>query len=194
MNTTISISDERVREFVIAGHGNLARIQQMLDETPALLDMKYQWGENDWESAIQAAAHLGNVAVVEYLLSKGALLEICTAAMLGRRADIESLLAANGSLIKQNGAHGISILAHSALNGDVELFSYLLSQGAEGGISYALHNAVASGHLELAKWILENTSPALTWKNFEGKTILALAIDEGNQELQDLLRSHGAIS
>jgi ankyrin repeat protein len=102
------------------------------------------------------------------------------------------MLARDKSLIKQTGAHGIPILAHSAFNGDVELFSYLLSQGAESGISYALHNAVISGHVKLAKWILENTNPDLTWKNFEGKTILAVAMEQGEQELQDLLRLHGA--
>jgi hypothetical protein len=52
---------------------------------------------------------------------------------------------------------------------------------------------VASGHVGLAKWILENTSPDLTWKNFGGETILTVAIEQGNQELQDLLRSHDAL-
>ena len=192
MGTRTSIPVETVREFVIAGHGNLARVQQLLDEMPELLNMSYEWGENDRESAIQAASHIGNVAVAEYLLSKGAELAIYTAAMLGRKAEIESLLATNKSLIKKTGAHGISILANAALNGDVDLFSYLISQGAEGGISYALHNAVVSGHVELAKWILENTDPDLSWKNFEGKTILSVASEQGEKELQDLLRSHGA--
>ena len=194
MDKTVAIPPEMIREYVIAGHGNLPRVEEMLEKTPELLNVKYQWGENDWESAIQAAAHVGSVSVAEYLLSRGAPLEICTAAMLGRKADIESLLAADASLIKQNGAHGIPLLAHSAFNGDVGLFSYLKSLGAEAGVSYALHNAVASEHVELAKWILENTRPDLTWKNFEGKTILAVAIEQGNQELQELLHSHRTVS
>jgi uncharacterized protein len=194
MNETVSIPVETVQEFVIAGHGNLERVKEMLDEMPSLLNMSYEWDENNWESAIQAASHLGIVPVAEYLLSRGAPLEICTAAMLGRKAEIESLLVTDAALIKQTGAHGISILAHAAFNGDVELFSYLISRGAEGGIAEALHNAVVSGHIELAKWILENTSPDLAWKNFEEKTILTVVIEQGNQELQDLLRSHGALS
>lgn len=192
MNINNPISTETIREFVIAGHGNLSRTQAMLDETPELLNVKYQWGENDWESAIQAAAHVGSVSVAEYLLSKGAPLEICTAAMLGKRAEIESLLAADSTLIQQNGAHGIPLLAHSAFNGNVDLFSFLMSRGAHSGISFALHNAVASEHAELVKWILENTKPDLAWKNFQEKTSLAVAIEQGNQELEDLLRSKGA--
>lgn len=191
---TYPISPETVREFVIAGHGNLARVQEMLIENPAFLNVKYQWGENDWESAIQAAAHVGSVSVAEYLLSEGAPLEICTAAMLGRRTEIKSMLAADASLIQQNGAHGIPLLAHSAFSGDIDLFSFLLLRGAHSGISFALHNAVASEHVELAKWILDHTKPDLAWKNFQEKTILAVAIEQGNQELQDLLRSHGALT
>ena len=42
-----SIPPETIREFVIAGHGNLPRVREMLDEMPALLNEKYQWGEND---------------------------------------------------------------------------------------------------------------------------------------------------
>ena len=170
MNTNSPISSQAIREFVIAGHGNLPRVREMLDETPKLLNVKYPWGENDWESAIQAAAHLGSVSVAEYLLSRGAPLEICTAAMLGRRAEIESLLTTAVTLIQQNGAHGIPLLAHSAFNGDIDLFSFLMSRGARSGISFALHNAVASEHAELAKWILDNTKPDLAWKNFQEKT------------------------
>jgi ankyrin repeat protein len=193
MEPTTSIPVEVVREFVIAGHGNLPRLQQMLEETPSLLNVKYQWGENDWESAIQAAAHVGNVRAAEFLLSKGAPLEICTAAMLGRRAVVDSLLDTDESLIKQTGAHRIPLLPHAAFNGNVELFSYLVSRGAQEGVSYALHNAVASGHVGLAKWILENANPDLNWKNYEEKTILTVARERGNQELQDLLRAHGAV-
>lgn len=193
MPQTASSPVDIIREFVIAGHGNLTRVQQMLDEMPSLLNTEYQWGENDWESAIQAASHVGNTAVAEYLLSKGAPLKIYTAAMLGRKADVDSLLATDESLIKQTGAHGIPILAHSAFNGDVELFSYLVSRGAMEGIPYALHNAVASGRVGLAKWILENMNPDLNWKNFEEKSVLTVAIERGNQELQDLLRARGAV-
>jgi hypothetical protein len=45
----------------------------------------------------------------------------------------------------------------------------------------------------LAKWILENANPDLNWKNYEEKTILTVARERGNQELQDLLRAHGAV-
>ncbi len=40
-------------------------------------------------TAIQAAAHTGQRAIAEYLLAKGARLEVCTAAMLGDVAEVE---------------------------------------------------------------------------------------------------------
>ena len=83
---------DQLREFVIAGHGDLHKVQAMLADCPTLLNATYEWKENDTETAIQAAAHVGNVAVAEFLLAQGAPLEICTAAMLGRIPDVDQLL------------------------------------------------------------------------------------------------------
>ena len=74
-----------VRKFVIAGHGDLDKVKALLAETPQLLQAAYPWQENDTETALQGAAQVGNVAVAEFLLSQGAPLDICTAAMLGER-------------------------------------------------------------------------------------------------------------
>jgi small subunit ribosomal protein S3 len=85
-------SHDQIRDFVIAGHSNLQKTQAMLAEYPTLLNVAYKWKENDLETAIQGAAHVGNVAIAEFLLTRGAPLEICTAAMLGRKKDVEHLL------------------------------------------------------------------------------------------------------
>ncbi len=104
------VSSDLVREFVIAGHGSLEKVREMLARDPQLLSAANEWSPGDRESAIQAAAHVGSVNVAEYLLSQGAPLEICTAAMLGRRQEIERMLAAEPSLIRAKGAHGIPLL------------------------------------------------------------------------------------
>ncbi len=85
-------STEQIREFVIAGHGNLDKVKQMLAENPQLLNASYQWNDNDRETAIQAAAQVGNAQVARYLIDKGAPLEICTAATLGQRDEVERRL------------------------------------------------------------------------------------------------------
>jgi ankyrin repeat protein len=183
---------EQIREFVLAGHGNLARVKEMLAEAPALLNAAYQWREDDYETALQAAAHVGNRAIAEYLLAQGAPLDICTAAMLGRQAEVERLVAGNSAQIDAAGAHGIALLTHAALSGDLALVQWLFAHGARAGASAALFNAVNLENAELAGWLLRNGDPDLGWKNYEGKTALMVATERGLEPIAQLLREHGA--
>ena len=183
---------EQIRDFVVAGHGNLPRVRELLTECPALLNERYQWGENDSETAIQAAAQVGSVAVVEYLLAQGAPLEICTAAMLGRMTDVKQMLDQDPGLIKARGAHGIWLMSHAALGNNLPLAKMLFERGAVEGMSLALGNAVTHGHYEMARWLIENGHPDLTWKNFEGKSLLTLAGERGDKAMLALLREHGS--
>jgi ankyrin repeat protein len=179
---------DQIREFVIAGHGNLPVVRAMLDENPALLNLAQAWSETDNETAIQAAAHVGARHVAEFLLAQGAPLTIPTAAMLGRAGDVQRLLAEEPARITERGAHGIALLAHAALSGEVELIALLHRRGATEGASYALGNAVALGHLEAARWLLANAKPDLTWKNYQGKTPLEMASESGNEAMVALLK------
>jgi ankyrin repeat protein len=183
---------EQIRDFVVAGHGNLPRVRELLAECPGLLNERYQWAENDSETAIQAAAQAGSIAVVEYLLAQGAPLEICTAAMLGRIVDVRQMLDKDPSLIKARGAHGISLMAHAALSNNLPLAKMLFKRGANEGMPLALGNAVTHGHFEMASWIIENGHPDLNWKNFEGKSLLTLANERGDEAMLTLLREHGS--
>lgn len=185
-------STELVRDFVIAGHGDLEKVKAMLSAHPELLNAAYEWKANDHETAIQAAAHVGNTAMAEYLLSRGAPLEICTAAMLGRKDEVERLLETNPAGVHAAGAHGIPLLAHAALSGNVALVKGLFERGAREGVSSALHNAVIMGHEHAARWLLEHARPDLAWTNFQGKTVLAVALEHGLEPLARLLREHGA--
>src|SRR5512133_1087450 len=154
-----TLPNEQIRDFVIAGHGNLPRIREMLMETPELLNACYQWAEDDCATAIQAAAQAGSVNVAEYLLAHGAPLDICTAAMLGRKDAVEQMLDQDPSLINAKGAHGISLMAHAAWSNNVELAKMLFERGATLGMSHALGNAVMKGDVRMARWIIENGHP-----------------------------------
>ena len=189
---TNRFSDEQLREFVIAGHWNLLQVKEMLAEFPEILNVSYQWGEDDWETAIQGAAHVGSVQVAEFLLAQGAPLDICTAAMLGRQPDVERMLAENPALINAHGAHGIPLMAHAALSGNVHLAQVLLEHGAYNEFSFALSNAVSKGYLGMARWLLENGNPDLSWKNHEGKDVLTIAIERGDDAIIALLRDFGS--
>jgi ankyrin repeat protein len=180
-----------VREFVIAGHGNLEKVRKMLAEKPDLLNAAYAWTETDHETAIQGAAQVGSVPVATYLLEKGAPLEICTAAMLGRKEEVEKRIREDRKNINSTGAHGIPLLPHVAWSGDLELVQYLFRNGAKTGSSSALHNAVTRGYYDLVVWLVENASPHLNSKNFQGKTPLSVAIETKQETLTQLLRERG---
>ena len=53
MRTEECITTELVREFVMAAHGDLEKVQELLAESPILLHASYNWGGSDWESALE---------------------------------------------------------------------------------------------------------------------------------------------
>lgn len=187
------LTPDRIRGFVIAGHGDLETVKAMLAASPELLNTPFEWRPGDFETAIQGAAHVGQPAIAEYLLAQGAPLELCTAAMLGRRADVERLLAAHPDGASAVGAHGIPLLAHAALSGDAELVADLWARGARAGASMALHHAARLGHAGLVRWLLDHADPDLGWRDFQGKTALESAMGRGDDAMATLLRAHGAV-
>lgn len=190
--TNTPLSNDIVREFVIAGHGNLEKVRKMLEENPELLNASYAWSETDHETAIQGAAQVGNVPLATYLLERGAPLEICTAAMLGRRGEVERRrIRDKPDNINSKGAHGIPLLPHAAWSGDLELVQFLFRNGAKTGSSSALHNAVTRGYYDLVVWLVKNASPDLNSKNFHGKSPLSVAIERKQETIAQLLRERG---
>lgn len=183
-------SPEAIREFVLAGHGNLGKVQTLLAGDPSLLNAAHVWGENDTETATQAAAHVGNRAIAEYLLAQGAPLEICTAASLGLKESLEQMLAQDPSLIQASGAHAIPLLSHAAFSADAGLVEMLYQRGAHQGASMALSFAVMKGYTDVAAWLIDNANPDLSFKNYQGKTLLEQAEATANQAMVDLVRRY----
>jgi uncharacterized protein len=186
-------STEQIREFVIAGHGNIEKVRQMLAENPKLLNASYRWNENDTETAIQAAAQVGNVNIAEFLLKQGAPLEICTAAMLGMRDYVERRLSANPLDVDAKGAHGIPLLPHAVWSDNLPLVQRVFERGAKSGATLALHNAVSKGNYEIVEWLVDNAGPDLRAKNFQGKTMVTVATERQYDRIVALLKNHGAI-
>ena len=184
------LTPEQIRDFIVAAHGNLPRVREMLTRHPRLLNARHYWTPDDSETAIQAAAQTGSTTVAEYLLARGATLEITTAAFLGRKADVERMLAEDPGLIDAKGAHGITLLPHVAMSGNLELARMLYERGAKSGASLALGNAVMKGDTRMTRWLLDSAKPDLTWKNYEGKSLLTIAKETGKQEMLDLLAEY----
>lgn len=120
-----------VKEFVVAGHGKLDRVKEMLAEYPNLLYCRYDWGNGDFEEAIEGAGHLGNKEIARYLIEKGARPNIYVLTMLGETAIVRSIIDKYPSLLNGKGPHGFTLLHHATKGGDdaKELLEYFKEKG-----------------------------------------------------------------
>lgn len=107
------IKPEIVKEFVGAGHGKFDRTKEMLAEMPSLLNATWDWGGGDFETAIGGAGHMGNREIAEFLISKGARMDIFVAAMLGKLEIVRAMITTYPDLKSARGPHGISLLTHA---------------------------------------------------------------------------------
>ncbi len=106
-----------VQDFVIFAHGDLDNVKVVLDKYPAVLNATMDWGGGDWESAMGGASHMGRRDIAEYLIEKGARVDVFAAAMLGHLDAVKALLAARPKLIDSKGPHGIPLIAHAKAGG-----------------------------------------------------------------------------
>src|SRR6476620_8916087 len=82
---------ETVKEFVIAGHGKPDEVKQMLEDFPNLLYCRYDWGNGDFEEAIEGAGHVGNKEIARYLIAQGARPNLFVLTMLGETEMVKSV-------------------------------------------------------------------------------------------------------
>lgn len=107
-----------VAEFVLKAHGDLDVVKRLLEQEPELLNAAWDWGGGDWETGLGAAAHVGRRDIAEYLLERGARMDVFAAAMLGETDVVRAMLAAQPSLHDALGPHGIPLIAHAEAGGE----------------------------------------------------------------------------
>jgi ankyrin repeat protein len=181
-----ALNIDLIAEFVQVSHGDFGRVRELLAQYPDLVNATAPWQE----TPIQAAAHVGNRVIAEYLLTAGAPLDICTAAMLGQRDRVADMLQADPGLAHATGAHGIPLLFYPALTGDIPIAELLLSHGAEinagAGGNTPLHAAAMVGHPDLVRWLLDHGADPRAG-NYDDKTPQEVAQQNGHEEVASLL-------
>lgn len=181
-----------VDNFVTAAHSDLATVKALLTEHPVLAQARAKWDE----SGLEAAAHTGQVEIAKFLLAQGAVLDICTAAMLGMADRVQAFLDADPGLARATGAHGVPVMFYSAIGGHRPVAEALYSHGADvnagEGSNTALHGAALFGRIEMAAWLLDRGAN-VNARDFRGRTPLGVAADAGHAELVELLKVRAGI-
>jgi hypothetical protein len=121
-----------VQEWVTVAHSNFERVQTLYTQEPRLLNVSWDWGGGDFETALEAAGHVGNRDIATFLLEKGARMNMFCAAMLGQLDLVKSTLDAFPGLKTSGGPHGLKLKHHAAKGGEQAkaVLDYLESIGA----------------------------------------------------------------
>jgi hypothetical protein len=128
----VALNSDMVNEFVRVAHADLKRVQELLEQEPALVNAAWDWGGGDWETGLGAAAHMGRADIANFLLSKGARLDLFVAAMLGKLEIVKAAVADDPDIINVKGPHGIPLIAHAKVGGEAaaEVLQFLESKVA----------------------------------------------------------------
>jgi hypothetical protein len=123
------INRTMAQDFVIYAHSSLEMTTKLLDREPGLLNAAIDWGGGDWETALGGASHMGKKDIVQFLIGRGARVDLFCATMLGKTEIVKSLLQMQPTLIDAKGPHGFSLHFHAQVGGDEakETLDYLQS-------------------------------------------------------------------
>jgi ankyrin repeat protein len=145
-----------VNRFASVAHVDFEKVKQLHKEHPGLLNTRASWDE----MAIEAASHMGQFAMAEWLAEQGCPVSCCTAVLLGRGDLVKRHLAADRRVVRERGAHDIAILAYTAYAREqTGIAEQLLKAGADIhgralGVT-ALHLAAGKGYMDLAALLVE---------------------------------------
>lgn len=120
---------EQVKEFVRLGHFDLAGVTQMLTERPGIIHSTHDWGGGDFETALGGASHMGRKDIAQLLISKGARIDIFTAAMMNKVEVVKHMIESFPEAINCKGPHTITLLMHAQKGEAKEVIEFLNSKG-----------------------------------------------------------------
>jgi ankyrin repeat protein len=174
-----------VDECVGNAHGNLARVRELIDQHPQLVDVRATWNE----TPIEAATQMGNRPIIDFLLQRGAPVDFFTACVLGDGERARAELAADPARAQARGVHGLPSLYFAAIGGNREVAELLLAAGAgvneRSEAAAPIHGAVMGGDPEMVRLLLSRgADPSLP--DFEGRGGRQLALDLERPELARL--------
>lgn len=175
-----------VDELVGNCHGNLVRVEQILDEHPDLINVSATWKE----TPIEAATQMGNRAIIAHLVEKGAPVDFFTALVLAQLGRVRADLAADPGLAQSRGVHDLPALYFAAIGGSVAAADLLLEAGADvnakAEAAAPIHGAVMGGNPEMVRFLIESGAD-VSLPDYKGRDARSLAAEMGRGELAKLI-------
>ncbi|MGW9686314.1 hypothetical protein [Flagellimonas sp. 2504JD1-5] len=120
---------ELILEFVFAAHRSLEETKKILDKYPLLLNCTSQFKKGDFETAVGGASHMGRKDIADFLVSRGARLDIFNYAFLGCDDFIKKWVTDYPNFLNAPGPHGFTLLHHAEVGERKELAAWLKSKG-----------------------------------------------------------------
>ena len=174
-----------VDELVGNAHGNLARVQELLDAHPAALKLRATWNE----SAVEAATQMGNKPILELLIARGAPVDFFTACVIGDLEQVAAELKTDPARASARGVHDLPALYFAAIGGSRAIAERLLAAGADinarADAAAPIHGAVMGGETEMVRLLLEQGADP-TLPDYQGRNARRLAEDIGRRDLAEL--------
>jgi uncharacterized protein len=179
------LEESIVEECVGSAHGDLDKVRELVERHPGLVNARAPWNE----TPIEAAAQLGRRDIIEYLLGKGAPLDLFTACVLGRRDVVEAEIAADPGRARAHGVHDLPVLYFAAIGGQREIAELLLAAGADVNdavpAAAPIHGAVMGGSADLVTSLLAHgADPSVP--DYQGRSARQLAEAMGRPDLAAL--------
>ena len=184
---------EMVSEFVRVAHFDLAKVKEMVEKEPMVVNACWDWGGGDFETGLGGASHVGNRDIVSYLLDHGARKDIYCSAMLGDRDLVHAFIKTIPGIANVDGPHTFSLLYHVAISGDTKMAAMVKPHiNDQSDFNQALHAAVRNGQASMTEWMLKNGCNDPNTKDFLGNTPLQNAEKKNYKEIAELLRKYDA--
>jgi heme-degrading monooxygenase HmoA len=186
------LDTELVRAFVGAAHADLPKVQQLLEQEPGLLHASMNWGGGDWETALGAASHVGRRDIAEWLLARGARMDLFAAAMLGELEFVQAVLSKYPHMVHATGPHQISLLQHALMGGEAakEVASYIRSllgeeEKEESGMIVVENKIeVRAGYADAVLERFKTPKTVHTFPGFVRMDVLHAINADGNEEVR----------
>jgi hypothetical protein len=187
------LPSEMVSEFVRVAHFDLAKVKEMVEKEPMVVNACRDWGGGDFETGLGAASHVGNRDIAHYLMDHGARKDIYCSAMLGERDLVQMFIKTNPAIANVDGPHTYSLLYHVAISGDIKMAEIVKPHIADqADFNQALHAAVRNGKAVMTEWMLKNGCSDPNTKDFVGNTPLQNAEKYNYKAIAELLKKHDA--